>query len=225
MKADAEMLDEYLKPRPFIHFQDNELVDQAAEVVQGLTTAADRAKALFYWVRDQIKYNPYSPAWLPEHYRPINILRRREGYCVQKAVLLTAMARSQGLPARLVFADIVNHRFSKKLAEIMGTNLFVYHGYVEMFIENDWVRATPAFDRQLCDQLDILPVEFDGRGHAVFHRLDRLGRLHIEYVKHHGVYTDLPFDELMAAWAEAYPQEMLNLLKTGSAHADSWLDK
>ena len=28
----------------------------------------------------------------------------------------------------------------------MGTDLFVYHGYAELFLDGKWVKATPAFN-------------------------------------------------------------------------------
>lgn len=194
--------------------RDPEVVRQASVLTESIQDEVEKAKILFYWVRDQVKYNPYSPFWEPEHYWPATTLNRGEGYCVQKAALLAGLARAAGLPARLAFADIVNHRVSDKLMAMMGTNLFAYHGYCQLFVNGKWVRATPAFDRGLCDSQGIFPVEFDGQSDAVLHRLDREGRLHIEYVRHHGTYADVPLGELLAAWESAYSKDRVAMWKT-----------
>lgn len=217
MKTDIKSPREYLEPGKIILSDDPEVAAQAESIVKGMTSDAERARTLFYWVRDKIIYNPYSPFSLPEHYWPLTIIKRGEGYCVQKSTLLVAMARSQGIQARLVFADIINYRLSDKLREQMGTNIFSYHGYVEMFIKGKWVSAAPVFEKALCDKLEIFPVEFDGHSDALFHRLDKQGRTHIEYIKYHGVYADVPLDEIMKAWGKLYCMETFEAMAKDSA--------
>jgi len=98
---------------------------------------------------------------------------------------LTALARSVGIPARLGFADIRNHLAPKNLIEIMETNMFVYHGYSELWLNEKWVKATPAFNVEMCNKFDLKPVEFNGVTDAVFHERNEKGDLHIEYIKYH----------------------------------------
>jgi len=50
--------------------------------------------------------------------------RNMEGYCVQKAVLLVALARAAGIPARLRFAEIRSHLTAPEIVEKRGSNLF-----------------------------------------------------------------------------------------------------
>ena len=209
-----EDLTPYLEPAEIIRITP-ETADLAASICGSAESEPEKAKALFYWVRDRIVYNPYSPFFLPEHYWPETTLSRGEGYCVQKAALLVALARSQGLPSRLILADIVNHRFSSKLLEYMGANLFVYHAYVEWFINGKWIRATPSFEGPLCEKIGIYPVEFDGTSEAILHRLDKNGQLHIEYVNHHGAYADVPLEEILDAWNKTYSPERVEGWKQG----------
>lgn len=197
-------LDIYLRPTLVID-SDSEVVRQKATLLaEKRNCQREKAKALFYFVRDGIKYIPYPPISI-EGYRASKTLQRQEGYCVQKAVLLTSLARSVGIPSRLGFADIRNHLAPKELREMMGTNLFVYHGYSELWLNNKWVKATPAFDIVMCNKFDINPVEFDGFSDAVFHERNRNGELHIEYVKYQGTYDDLPFKKIMRAFVDQYP--------------------
>jgi len=206
MTTERDNLDLYLKPT-FAIDSDSEVVkEKATSLTEKYSSQKEKAKALFYFVRDEIKYNPY----LPFHstgrsdYRASKTLQRGEGFCIQKALVLTALARAVGIPARLGFADIKNHIVPEKLREMMGTNIFVYHGYSELWLNNKWVKATPAFNIEMCDKFDIKPVEFDGVTDAIFHERNKKGELHIEYIRYHGTFADLPFREIMQAFIDIW---------------------
>jgi transglutaminase-like putative cysteine protease len=191
-------LEVYLRPTRLIDCGARSIKEKAQDLTKGQRTTVEKARSLFYFVRDGIKYNPYPPFGHPELYGASLTLARGEGYCVQKAILLAALARAAGTPARLRFAAIRNHLSPRKLVEVMGTNLFIWHGYDELFIEDKWVKATPTFDAKMCQKNRIIPVEFDGENDAVFHSHNRDGKLHIEYVKDHGHYQDVPLDRILA---------------------------
>jgi transglutaminase-like putative cysteine protease len=132
---------------------------------------------------------------------------------VQKSVMLIAMARAAQIPARLVFADIRNYQSPKKLADMMGTNLFVFHGYVEWLLEDRWVRVTPSFDKELCREQGYPLVEFNGRDEAIFPPYDPQGRKFVEYVRHHGTFADVPLDLILQAWGQTYGEERVERWK------------
>ena len=195
-------VEKYLKSTAAIDCDNRSLQEKARDLTKRQEKIKDKAKNLFYFVRDDIKYNPYSPKYLTEHFRASNTLFRGEGYCVQKAVLLIALARAVGIPARPGFAKIRNHLISKKLTEVIGTNVFPYHGYAGLYIEGKWVKATPAFDLRMCQQNRIIPVEFDGENDAIFPSHNQDGKLHIEYIMDRGYYDDVPLDEIWKAFAQ-----------------------
>jgi transglutaminase-like putative cysteine protease len=198
-----EELERYLRPT-FVIDSDNQLVKgKAWDLTKGQEDPADEAKSLFYFVRDQIKYNMYVPFHLLEHYKASTILRKGEGYCVQKAVLMAALARATDIPARLGFADIVNHLLPEKFLEIYGTNLLVYHGFTELYLSDIWIRVTPIFDADMCRKHRIIPVDFDGKTDARFHQVNQDGKLHIEYVRYYGSFEDLPLDRMLNARKES----------------------
>ena len=198
-----EQLERYLKPTSTIDSDNASVKGKAWELTKGQEDPADKARSLFYFVRDQIKYNMYVPFHLIEHYKASTILQKGEGYCVQKAVLMTALARAIDIPARLGFADIVNHLLPGKFLEIHGTNLLVYHGFSELYLDDTWIRVTPIFDLEMCRKHRIIPVDFDGKNDARFHPVNEEGRQHIEYVRYHGSFEDLPLDEMLNARQEA----------------------
>ena len=166
----------------------------------------ERAVSLYYGVRDEIRYNPFLDFRDREVFRASAVLEAGQGFCVGKASLLAACARAAGIEARVGFADVKNHLTTPRLAETMGSDLFVYHGYTEMRIDGKWVKATPAFNLALCTRFRIKPLEFDGREDSIFHPFDQDDRRHMEYLRDRGVYADVPVDEIQRAFRDAYPK-------------------
>jgi len=196
------MLHHYLEPTSTFDIKSESLKNKARELTQGQENATGKAKALFYFVRDGISYNLYVPKHMPEHFRASNTLARGKGYCVQKAVLLVALARASGIPARLCFAKIRNHLVPAKVIEILKSDIFPWHGYAELYLDGRWVKATPAFDLQICQDNGLIPVEFDGRNDAKFPSHSTEGKLHVEYLLDRGPFDDVPLDEIRKALIE-----------------------
>jgi len=201
----------YLNPTYYIDYDSPLMKEKAAEFSSSYPE--EKARAIFYFVRDRVIYTPYSPFYLPEHYKASAILKRGSGYCVQKAILLTALARANNIPARLVFANIKNYLIPEKLLKMMETNIFVFHGYNELYINGRWVKITPTFDKGMCKKLHLRPVEFDGQNNATFHTHDLNGQKHIEYIKDYGHFADLPFEKMMSSFRQHYTKDMLKRWK------------
>jgi transglutaminase-like putative cysteine protease len=195
----------YLAPTEFVDSDAPAVAAFAAATCAGETDARARAARLFYAVRDSIVYTPYCDFRSPDTYRASATLARGSGFCVAKAALLAAAARAAGIPARVGFADVRNHLTTPRLRAAMGTDVFHYHGYTELHVEGRWVKATPAFDRALCDRFGVRPLEFDGRADSLFHPYDRAGRRHMEYVADRGAHADVPVAEIMTTFERAYP--------------------
>jgi len=191
-----EVIKHYLKPTPIIDCDHPTIKKKAEELAKGQTQIKEIARGLFYFVRDEIKYNPYMPRYLPEHFRASDTLARKDGFCVQKAVLLVALCRALDIPARIGLAVIRNHLMPEKMAKMLHGNLLPEHGYAELYLNDRWVRVTPVFDLGMCQKNRILPVEFDGEKDAKFHSHNEDGRLHIEYVMDRGPYDDVPLDAI-----------------------------
>ena len=170
------------------------------------SSVRERAVSLYYAVRDQIRYNPFLDFSDAEVFHASAVLKAGEGFCVGKASLLAACARAAGIEARVGFADVKNHLTPPRLAETMGSDLFIYHGYTDLRIDGKWVKATPAFNLALCTRFRVKPLEFDGRADSIFHPFDEDERRHMEYLRDRGVYADVPVDEIQSAFREAYPR-------------------
>ena len=158
----------WLRPAPFVDSDAPAIVTFARAAAAGIVDARERAVALYYAVRDGVTYTPYCDFRSADTYRASAVLTKGAGFCVGKAALLAAVARAEGIPARLRFGDVRNHLCTPRLRALVGGDVFYYHGYVELELEGRWVKATPAFDRALCERFGVLPLEFDGREDSVF---------------------------------------------------------
>ncbi|MBA7518263.1 hypothetical protein ES705_10332 [subsurface metagenome] len=199
--------DKFLQPTEFFDFNKKFVREKAFEITEGLETEKEKAKALFYWVRDEIKYNMH--AYIPSmkaNFKASVTLRRKNGFCVSKSVLLSSFARAIGIPASIHLVDLINHKISQKIIDFMGTNVMHYHGYSELYLNNKWVKLTPSFDPKTAIKGGFIPmVEFDGENDAVFAVYDNEGRLFGEYVMDRGIHADLPLEEIERVFEEKYP--------------------
>ncbi len=199
-------LDEYLKPTRFIDSDHRAVVAFAERACADVGTQRERAVALFFAVRDGIRYDPYAALASPERFKASTTVELAANFCIPKAILLAAAARAVAIPARLRFADVRNHLATRRLLSLLGTDVFVFHGYTELLLGGRWVKATPTFNLSLCEKFGVLPLDFDGRHDAIFHPFDRWGQRHMEYLRDRGSHADLPFDEMIRAFRAAYPQ-------------------
>jgi transglutaminase-like putative cysteine protease len=203
----AEEMEIYLRPTEILDFQNPKVWETAQEITRGCRDQLEKAVSLYYWVRDSIWYDPYVPFYKAEHYKASRTLEVRRGYCVGKAALLCAMGRACNIPARLGFADVKNHLATRQLIEWMGSDLFVYHGFTEFYLMGKWVKATPAFNKELCEKHRVPPLEFNGLEDSIFQPYNLENRRFMEYVAFHGSFEDVPVPQIVDAWERAYGKE------------------
>src|SRR3990172_1540988 len=211
-------LEPYLVPGVFIDSDDADVRAFAARRAAGADGALARAVRLYYAVRDEIPYDPYYVGADRAYFRASDCLRAGRGFCIPKAALLAAAARALGVPARVGYADVRNHLTTKRLAELVGGDLYVWHGYTELRLEGRWVKATPAFNLSLCERFGVRPLEFDRRRDSLFHPLDPAGRRPMEYVRERGHFADVPYEAIVRAFNRAHPRWLS--LRAGGGGAD-----
>jgi hypothetical protein len=137
--------------------------------------------------------------------RASHVLEVGYGWCVPKAALLAAAARALAIPARVGYADVRNHLSTERMRQMMQTDLFIWHGYAELWLEGAWRKATPAFNVELCERFGLHPLEWDGVGDSLYHEYDRAGNRHMEYVHQRGSFDDMPLAQITADFAAVYP--------------------
>lgn len=195
---------DFLTSGPTVESTHPAVVDFAsAHAGQG--SQLERAVRLYYAVRDGFRYDPYSSALSVQGLKATKVLNEQRGWCVSKAILLAACCRAQSIPARLGFADVRNHMSTEKMRQRMQTDLFYWHGYTDIHLNGTWVKATPAFNIELCEKFGLHPLEFDGSEDSIYHPFDVSGNRHMEYVNYRGTFAEPPVDAMLATFQEFYP--------------------
>jgi len=175
------------------------------DVVAGVEEDTKRAIAVYYAIRDGILYDPYSADISVAGLKATTVLEERRGWCVSKAILLAACCRALGIPARLGYADVLNHLSTEKLRQRMKTNVFYWHGYTALYLDDRWVKATPAFNIELCEKFGLKPLEFNGRDDSIYHAFDQAGNRHMEYLHDRGQFLEPPIEAMRRTFDEYYP--------------------
>jgi transglutaminase-like putative cysteine protease len=190
---------------------DHPAVEKFVSDHAGEGSPREQVVKLYYAVRDGIRYDPYTFTGGPETMKASFCLIQNAAYCVPKAVLLGAAARAIGIPSRLGLADVRNHLASPRLLEWLRTDVFTMHGYVEMLIEGKWVKATPAFNKELCEKFGVPPLEFNGVEDSLFQRFGEGGREYMEYIRDYRSFDDVPADFIVDRVRKTYPHLELNM--------------
>jgi transglutaminase-like putative cysteine protease len=207
---------EYLTPTAIIDSDHETIINLVENLTAGCgEDPVQRAIRVYYYVRDEIRYDPYVPFHLPEHYRASTVLKNRRGYCVSKATLLCALARAAGIPARIGFATVKNHLATRQLIEHLGSDLFVCHGFTDLYLSGKWVKATPAFNSELCKLFGVPPLEFDGTTDSIMQACNSQQMPFMEYLEYTGTYSDVPVQIILKEWKKTY----------GEARVNGWIQK
>ncbi len=201
----------YLAPTAIIDSDHKKIIEFANDtVINASKDPVEMAVKLYYAVRDDIWYDPYYPFYLSEHYRASNVLKTKRGFCVSKASLLCALGRASGIPSRIGLATVRNHLATRKLIEYIGSDVFVCHGFIEFYLADKWVKATPTFNKELCQKHNVVPLEFDGRQDSIFHAYNMEKKQFMEYLEFHGIYPDIPVNAILKAWKKTYGKDRVN---------------
>lgn len=212
---------QYLAPGRFLDSDHASVIAFAKQNADDTGDQRAAALRIYAAVRDGIAYDPYVNFADPANYRASGVLASGRTFCIGKSSLLAACARAIGIPARVGFADVRNHLTSPRLYEKIKTDIFTWHSYTELFLSGRWVKATPAFDRALCERAGIKPLEFDGETDSLFQPFDPAGRRHMEYLKDRGAFADVPFETISTEFMKAYPALMTSKGLAGDFRAEA----
>lgn len=194
----------YLRATPFIDTTHPLVQAFAANHTHPNDTHQKKAVDLYYAVRDLITYNPYQLILRPEVISASLTLARGSGYCIEKSLVLAAAARALGIPSRLGFSIVQNHLSTKKFTDMLRTDKFVFHGYNEFWLNNKWVKCTPAFNKSLCEKFETQALDFDGVNDSIFQEYNG-GKKYMNYLHEYGQFDDLPFDLFVQEIKLHYP--------------------
>ena len=162
------------------------------------------AMDIYFSVRDHFLYDPYHLNIKKNALIASKIIYKKRAWCVEKALIMIACCRAIGIPSRFGFAIVKNHIGIEKLKIYLKRDEIVFHGYVEVFLDNKWIKCTPAFDRRVCRLSGVKPLDWDGKNDSMFQEFDK-GTKFMEYLNFYGEFADIPFELMHAEMNKYYP--------------------
>jgi transglutaminase-like putative cysteine protease len=161
--APAGDLDRYRGPSPFVESDDPAIVARARAIVGDATAAADKVRRVLDWVIANVEREP--SLTIPS---ARDVLRTRRGDCNEHAVLVAALVRAAGVPARIVAG----------LA--YAGDGFYYHAWNEVWLDG-WVSADAVFDQMPVDATHVKLLEGGPERHVGLAEIvGRLGLTRLE---------------------------------------------
>ncbi len=220
----SEIKEQWLSPTEYIDFETSLVQNFIKEHTSPNDTPKEKLIKLYYVVRDKIYYNPYCVNYQLDIFKASTTVKNLESFCIPKTILFCACARALGFPARIGFADVKNHLATKRLNELLRTNVYRMHGYTLIYIHDKWVKATPVFNIELCEKFGVEPLAFDGAADSILHAFNQAGDRHMEYLHDYGGFDDMPVSLLIKVYMTHYPHlftpEIKALIKDANFYQD-----
>ena len=131
----------FLRPNALITSRDSQVVALAAKAVGGSTDPWEKAKRIETWVYQNLRDKNFEVAFAPAS----EVARNLSGDCTEHGVLVAAMCRASGVPARVVVGLVY--------ADNLGG--FGYHLWNEVYVNRRWVAVDATFHEDEVDAVHI----------------------------------------------------------------------
>lgn len=200
-------IDLYLHPTYFVDSDHPDVIAYAKNVIGEETDPVKKAVLLYEAVRDDFRYYPYNINLAHHEMKASTIINRpsKHGYCIEKACLYNAVLRVAGIPSRFRFFNVRNHIGVEKFVELIKTDVLAFHSCSEVFLNGKWLKATPAFNKELCEKTGVEVLDFNGLEDSIFQEYNKEGDVYMEYLKDYGTFHDVPHDMFVNIMKEYYP--------------------
>lgn len=113
---------------------DNESIQLMAEKIKG-KTELDTLLNAYHWIKDNLQYSGY----IKESLGALYALENKKGDCTEYSYLMAALARANGIPARVMSGFVYPDSTVIKSEDL--------HNWVEVFIDNKWQVIDPQKER------------------------------------------------------------------------------
>jgi transglutaminase-like putative cysteine protease len=205
-------MDNYLKATELLDYKHPEF----QLYLEGVSPVHDPTQlpiSLYQYVRDGFLYDPYHLDLRPNALKASAIVGKRRAWCVEKSIVLAAAFRAFGIPSRLGYGIVVNHIGVEKLTHYLRRPEIVFHGYVDAFIQDKWVKCTPAFDPVVCRISGVSVLDWDGETDALLQAYSAKGKF-MEYLHFYGHFDDVPVELMNAEMKKYYPHLFEDVFNT-----------
>lgn len=173
----------------------------------------EQAIAIYEFVRDAFLYDPYHLDLRFEALKASTIVTKKRAWCVEKAIVACSAFRLFGFPARLGFGIVKNHIGVEKLTSYLQRDEIVFHGFVEVFVDGNWSKCTPAFDPRICKISGVEVLNWDTETDSLFQAYKGEEQF-MEYLHFYGVFDDVPLELMHSEMKKYYPHLFSNPIDT-----------
>ena len=148
--GDPTVADEYLRPNPLVTSNDPLVIRLARRAVGAELDPWAKAQAINKWVANNIREKNFETSFAPAD----EVARNLQGDCTEHGVLVAAMCRAEGIPARVVVGLVYANQLGG----------FGYHMWDEVYVNRRWVAVDAAFDQTQVDavHLKLSETSLDG---------------------------------------------------------------
>ncbi len=193
----------FLKPTAFLDYN-HPVFDHFFDSIPSDFSSKEIAVWLYNQIRDGFLYDPYHLNLQSDALQASSIFSKKRAWCVEKSIVLAALARKMNIPSKLGFAIVTNHIGVERLTEYLKRPEIVFHGYVSLFLDGKWVKCTPAFDKRICRISEVEPLEFDAENDSLFQSFVK-DKQFMEYNHFYGEFDDLPIQLMHQEMHSYYP--------------------
>ncbi len=184
---------EYLEPSAYLNYDDPAVAKLARQAVPEEKDPYLVADGLRKLVTKYVNQKTLNVGFATAS----EVARSREGDCSEHAVLLSALARSRGLPSRVVGGLVYCDRVAEK------KNVFGYHMWTQVYLGAQWVDLDAAQGQTNCDPthiaLSVSALADKGLPDVALSLLTVIKRLRIETVEVEQDSARRPAEPLPAA--------------------------
>lgn len=199
-----EDLSPYLLETEFFNFSHPD-IQAYIEEFKDEKDQKELAIKLYLKIRDGFLYDPFNLDISKKGLTFSNVLCKTRAWCVEKAGLMVSCSRALGVPARPGYAIVKNHLENEKLEEVLQSDLIVFHGYADLYINGKWVKCTPSFDKRVCRISGVDPLDWDGEKDSLFQEHNKSEKRFMEYVEYYGEFADVPITLANSEMKKYYP--------------------
>ncbi len=170
-------MERYLAASSVCDARDAKIRRLARRTVRGLNTPAEKAGALREFVTEFITDKNMDVGFATAS----DVVRNRAGDCTEHGVLLAALCRAAGLPARGVsgIVEIPPGPFALK-----NKSAFGYHMWTQVYIDGQWLDIDAALRETDCEParvaLALMPLGDEGFIQTIASLIPMLGQLEIQ---------------------------------------------
>ena len=149
-KATIDYLNEiYVKKYPQLGLEfmyggdaDKASLKQLADVItKGCTTSEDKAIAISYWARQNLKYQSILSMEVP--YYPMDVWRQKYTNCLGYALMMTELMRLKNIPTVMCAGQTGSMKNYYRLDNVATT---MGHAWVYAYYNNEWHLYDPLFN-------------------------------------------------------------------------------